>query len=165
MEDRKFLNSTKGLRIIKIRQREKCFILGLAFLITFGCAASFVTKSNKYATTEITWVTYKDAVLRGDIEASFNCFAEYVRDMARKKYIAIGIEGIQERVRTIKEFQLIGSTTINNPWLHRTTEYKEYKVITEKGQALFIFFVRIDDEWKIEQLPSVIDIEGFNPKN
>ena len=139
------------------------FFLGLFFLLIFGCAAGFMGKSDKYATPEKTWETYKEAIMRGDLETSFDCFTEYVRDMARKKYIAIGIEGIQERVRTIKGFQLIGSSTITNAWLHRPTEYKEYKVITEKGQAMFIFFVKIDGEWKIEQLPIVMDLESFQP--
>lgn len=145
-------------------KENKNFTLSLICLIIFGCAAGLITKSEKYAIPEKTWETYKEAIMKGNIEASFNCFAEYVRDMAIKKYNTIGLKEIQERVRTIKGFQLIGSATINNPILKRPVEYKEYRIVTEKGAInLFIFFVKIDGEWKIEQLPSVMDLESFQP--
>jgi|SRR3989338_560132 len=149
---------------MKVVYKKNFFILIMVYVVIFGCAAGLMTKSDKYTTPEKTWETYREAIFKGDMEAAFDCFADYVKDMARRRYVKIGLEGIREGIRTIKGFQLIESATINNPLLKRPAEYKEYMIATEKGPAkIFIFFVKIAGEWKIEQMPVVMDLESFQP--
>lgn len=133
------------------------FTLISACLIIFGCAAGLIAKSNKYSTPEKTWETYKEAIMKGDMEAALDCFAEYRKDYERDRHYdrVIGIKGMQKRVGPIKNIELAYSGIYDAHGLHVPREYKKYRIVTEKGSSdkWFIYFIKIDGEWKIESLP------------
>src|SRR3990172_2947882 len=110
----------------------------------------------KYATPEMTWETYKEAILNGDIDAALDCFVEYAKDFQRKRLYdrVIGIKGMKKRIDPVKKIELVRSGIADQHGLYAPTEYKEYRIVTEKGPAdWFVLFVKVNGEWKIESLP------------
>jgi|SRR3989338_3177730 len=134
------------------------FILFSVCLIIFGCAAGLMAKSEKYSTPEKTWETYKEAITRGDTEAALDCIAAYEKDYERDRHydrVRGGIKGRQQLIVPIKSIELVSSGVNDAHGLHVPREYKKYRIVTEKGPSdkWFIYFVKIDGEWKIESLP------------
>ena len=140
-----------------MKQNKKgVFTLLSVCLLIFGCATGLMAKSEKYATPEKTWETYKEAIMRGDLEAALDCFTEYVRDFERKRHYdrVIGAKGMQKMIKPIKKIELVRSYIADQHGLHLPKEYKEYKIVTENGPVnTLILFVKISGEWKIESLP------------
>ena len=139
-----------------IHNWEKILVLGFVCYIIFGCGANFIKKSSKYATPEMTLETYKEAILNGDIDAALDCFVEYAKDFQRKRLYdrVIGIKGMKKRIDPVKKIELVRSGIADQHGLYAPTEYKEYRIVTEKGPAdWFVLFVKVNGEWKIESLP------------
>lgn len=138
-------------------KENKNLAFSLICLIIFGCATGFMAKSEKYSTPEKTWETYKEAIMKGDLEAALDAFRDEVKDRERKRHYdrVIGVKGMQKRVSPIKNIELIKSGIDDHHGLYPPTEYKEYRIVTEKGpdDRWTIFFVKINNEWKIESLP------------
>ncbi len=142
---------------MKVVYKKNFFLLIMVYVAIFGCAAGLMTKSEKYSTPEKTWEIYKEAIMRGDLEAALDVFRDEVKDRERKWHYdrVIGIKGARKRIEPIKNIELVRSGINDQHGLHLPTEYKEYRIVTEKGpdDRWTIFFVKINGEWKIEALP------------
>jgi tetratricopeptide (TPR) repeat protein len=99
----------------------------------------------RFATPEKTWALHKEALAKGDIDATVECFAPWSQKEYRKAYEALGPEKMKEIAKSMGAVYKVAD--------HGDYE-AEYQTLREKDGETLSFavgFVKISGEWKLDR--------------
>jgi len=124
-------------------------LLSLFILTTFGFSFASATSNSSeslqeqtFATPEQTWDQFKAAILDGDFDAAQKCCCQS-NSKGVLKFEKMDAEKRKNIILSMQELTKI----------HQQEDKAKYKLIRNSNGAnfsTFVYFEKIDDEWKIE---------------
>jgi hypothetical protein len=126
-----------------------CFTVLIAGLVSPAYSSSdnggileYPSANQQFSSPEQTWVLYKDALMKGDYELAKKCFCP---DKTKQVLVF-------ERMRESKRQRILQSIkSLEKVYLKKDeAKYKLIKDVKGVDVSSYVYFARIDNQWKIE---------------
>ena len=123
-----------------------CFFILAAFQFSFANTSSDIDDSSQphiFDTPEQTWGLFKTAILEGDFDTAHKCCCQDKSKGVLKfeKMDAIKRTGIVQSMQELERIHL----------LENTAKYKLIRNSNGSSLATFVYFEKVDNNWKIEK--------------